>query len=90
MYRFVLNVSDLRTELFKKMSDMNEALFYRFREYMESRLGGIELRLTRIESSLFNSETLDNVSDVNIHKEPSTNVRVDPVLASEDNRYQRG
>ena len=49
--------------LFKKMSDMNEALFYRFREYMESRLGGIELRLTRIESSLFSSETLGNVGD---------------------------
>ena len=49
--------------LFKKMSDMNEALFYRLREYMESRLGGIELRLTRIDSSLFNSETLDKVGD---------------------------
>jgi hypothetical protein len=49
--------------LFKKMSDMNEALFYRLREYMESRLGGIELRLTRIESSLFSAETLENVGD---------------------------
>ena len=49
--------------LFKKMYDMNEALFYRFRGYMESVMGGIEMRLTRIESSLFPSETLGNVGD---------------------------
>ena len=49
--------------LFKKMYDINEALFYRFRGYMESVMGGIEMRLTRIESSLFASETLVNVDD---------------------------
>ena len=49
--------------LFKKMHDMNEALFYRFREYMESVMGGIEVRLTRIESSLYPSETLGSVDD---------------------------
>ncbi len=43
--------------LFKKMFDMNEALFYRFRGYMESVMGGIEMRLTRIESKVIGLQT---------------------------------